>query len=553
MPRTGRPVSAATASGGGQGPVRFSAPVILNAGDPAGVAGVDLNGDGKADLATADWGTSTVSVRLGKGDGSFGRRRAYRSERHPIDLTVADLDGDGHPDLVSHNLAGSITVFLNRGAGRLQRGGAYSAGGRGDKVAAADVNRDGTIDLLAAHDSRTDLSVLVGRGAGRFSPAHSYTGLPATDMAVADLNADGSVDVALGTDADSVVVRLGRGDGTLGPAQAYKAAPKPFGVTVADLNHDDKLDIVAGNYAGRSASVLVGAGDGTFGAASRYSMGGVDTIIVADFDGDGNLDFATSSASIVVRRGAGDGTFLTRQTAFRYPYPLITVGGAIADFNADGRPDLAFGNECDPVEEAGCRPKTAWVFLNWTGQPAPPCVVPDIGYWTIRAATRQIGLAGCRLRHVRYRYSRSVPKNRVIAQRPTYGSVLPSHSAVSVSVSRGRRRYPSVAAGKVRPRQKLRVTRLIAEGFTDPRCRWGARAYSRLSGCSPPGLSRRIEDPRDGRRAAGQGSRVARYRNARRAASPRPPSEPERRADRHHGRAARAMASMISALSMPWR
>jgi hypothetical protein len=86
---------------------------------------------------------------------------------------------------------------------------------------------------------------------------------------------------------NAVTVRLGRGDGTFGRATAYRSGSTPFGVAVADLNHDDKLDIAAANYGGGGVSVLLGAGDGSFGPRTRYAMGDpyedyVDAVLVAD-------------------------------------------------------------------------------------------------------------------------------------------------------------------------------------------------------------------------------------------------------------------------------
>jgi hypothetical protein len=437
---------------------RFSWPVELDVGaDPFRMVAADLNGDGKADVATVDWSSATVSVLLGRGNGEFRKRTAYRSVRHPAGIAVGDLDGDGDPDLISASVdrAGSIAVFRNRGSGRFRRAGAYASAARAYAVAAADINQDGTIDLVTANDSRHHLTVLEGQGAGRFRLAHRYRGARATDVALGDLNDDGNLDAALAaSNAGSVVVRLGQGDGSFGPARAYRSGSYTFGVALFDANRDGTLDLAAANYGGGRVAVFLGTGDGTFSVSSRYPMGAwdsasnVDAVLVADFDRDANLDIATpGEAAPTVRRGAGDGTLLPQQDIFECCF-LRTVAGAVADFNGDGWPDLAFSSDCDRIELPGCRTHSAYAMLNWTADPAPPCVVSDLTGRPLRAressgvrgAARELRLSGCRLGKVGYRDSRKIRKGHVITQRPYDGAVLRSRSRVDVVVSRGRRR-----------------------------------------------------------------------------------------------------------------
>ena len=423
--------SAAAATGPG-----FSAPVQPPVGEaPFRVVAADLDGDGRADLASADHGSSSASVVLGRGDGSFRPRVAYRTAARPEDIASADVNADGRPDLItaSEGRRGLVSVLFNDGAGRFHRDRAYPTGATAPAVAAADVNRDGVVDILTANIGSRDLAVLLGQGGGRFGAALRVTGGDgAVDLDVGDLNGDGNPDVALATAhrGDAVAIRLGNGDGTFGPKTKYVAGSDPDGVTIADLNRDGRLDLAVTNADEGSVSVFPGRGDGAFNAESRYLMSANDdAVMVADFDGDGIPDIATSSVSDApaVASGRGDGTFKPARSLEW----LYEQGGAVADFNGDGRPDLAFAAVGDPQAD---------VYLNWTGLPAPPCVVVDFRRERLRTARRDLRDYGCRLGRVRRRFSRSVRRNRVIAQSERDGAVLPSRSRINLLVSRGRRR-----------------------------------------------------------------------------------------------------------------
>jgi hypothetical protein len=171
------------------------------------------------------------------------------------------------------------------------------------------------------------------------------------------------------------VVRLGNGDGSFGVAAVYNAGSHPWGLALADLNHDRHLDVAAASNANDALHILLNRGDGTFGIGRRYAMGswsGPDAVLVSDYDGDGHPDIATPSLNgPLMLRGRGDGTFLRPRTlTHRGSY-----GGAMADFNGDASPDLAFA-----FAEVGEQWWSNFVLLNWTAQPAPPCVVPEIRY-----------------------------------------------------------------------------------------------------------------------------------------------------------------------------
>ena len=415
---------------------QFSAPVYATIGlSPSAVVTADFNGDTKPDLATADMSSNTVSVLLGKGDGSFAARLSYRTSRFPWDIAAADLNADGRPDLVTGSGEGGdvarLVVFLNDGAGRFHRARSFPLPAAA--VVAADLNGDGVVDLATVAERRRDFAVLLGTGGANFAPPQLYGGdrEGSNDLELGDMNGDGRLDAVLVTNRKKLAVRLGNGDGTFGPERATAAPDEEdnmLDVTLADLNHDGRLDAATASYYG-DAGVFLGRGDGTFAPRANYStVGKADGVAVADFDADGNLDLALSAYDFnpLVRLGRGDGTFGKAQ----YLEWVFGDHGEAADINLDGRTDLVFAES----ERTNVK-----VFLNWTGRAAPPCVVLDLHRFRLRTAKQDLGFAGCRLGHVTRRFSRRVRRGRVISPRRRVGTVLPSGSAIDIVVSRGRR------------------------------------------------------------------------------------------------------------------
>jgi hypothetical protein len=426
------------AAGASRGP-RFSDTIVLDVdADAFRIVSADLNGDGSADLVTVNWNSSTISVLFSRGDGNFAKRIDYRAPRHPAGIAVADANADGRADLItaSHSPAGWVAVWLNGGGGRFVRAGTYASGANAWAVASGDVNGDGLLDLVTAHRGRQQLAVLLGIGGGRFALAQRFPGPGADGIALGDLNRDGKTDAVLATaGARPIAVRLGQGDGSFGDVRRFKsgAGSRP-GIALADFNRDGVLDVAASN---EGAEVLLGNGDGTLRAGWQADGEfGEDAATAADLDGDGDLDMLRSGYPPSLSLGRGDGTF---SDGPEFAFGGMSTGGTAADFNGDGRVDLASIGLCDYDCDFGF----AVVWLNWTGLPAKPCIVPDVTeYFPISETLRE---SGCRVGHVTHRYSRTVRRGWAISQRPKPDTVLAPHGRVDVVVSRGRRSGSALA------------------------------------------------------------------------------------------------------------
>jgi hypothetical protein len=388
-------------SNGLQAPVLSSfAPAVayLSGGNGANVVAIaDVNGDGKPDLIVTNWcayssctapGTN-VGVLLGNGDGTFQTALVYASGGPYADsIAVADVNGDGKPDLIVANCgsssqtncvstsnSGDVAVLLGNGDGTFKTAVLYSLGASGAKsVAVADVNGDDKPDLIVATGSSTAglVGVLLGNGDGTFRAEATYSsgGLSPLALAVANLG-NGHVDVVVSNEcaddtctSSNLGVLLGNGDGTFQtmPITYDSGGLYTDWVAIADVNRDGKPDVVVANSStsttvdNGNVAVLLGNGDGTLQTAKVYSSGafGAASVAVADVNGDGRLDLVVANCSgtasscvgapgdVAVLLGNGDGTF---QAAVTYGSGANTpFGVAVGDVNGDGRPDIVAAN-----------------------------------------------------------------------------------------------------------------------------------------------------------------------------------------------------------------
>ena len=441
-------VAVAAGAAGGRSP-SFAAPRVLAASlDPDAVAIGDLNGDGKPDLAIAnsyfdaddDEGQAgTVSIRLGRGDGTFKPRRDYSTGGGPHSVAIGDLNGDGKPDLATANFdEGSVSVLFNVGDGSFRSSHDYVTGDRTASVAIADLNGDRAPDVAAAVADTDTLAVLLNNGDGSLPPPVSYaTGDDPFWVAVGDLDGDGKPDLATANfgSGKTTSVFLNKGDGTFGAKVDYAAGASPVSLAIADLTGDRKPDLAVSHFGSVSSpnfvSILPNDGDGRFGARRNYPIvEGQGSIAVGDVSGDGKADVVTGSddnnlVSILLNGGAG-----RLRPPLAYPTGPGPQAVALGDLDGDGRVDLVTADNVSEVSNS------VTVLLARPGR----CNVQDVVRLRLAAARATLASGDCRAGAVRSAYSKTMQRGRVVAQRPAFGAVLPAGSRVTLVLSRGPRR-----------------------------------------------------------------------------------------------------------------
>jgi hypothetical protein len=314
----------------------------------------DFNGDGKLDLAVANYSSNTVSVLLGNGDGTFQHHVDYATGTQPVGVAVGDFNHDGNLDLAVTNTGdNTVSILLGNGDGTFEKHNDYATGVGPGLVAVGDFNGDGNLDLAVLCNDDTSVyvvSVLLGDGQGGFRPHKDYTtGSWPSGIAVGDFNRDGILDLAISNaHSDTVSVLLGNGDGTFQANVDYPTAYNPRAMVTGDFNGDGYLDLAVACQFINAVCIMLGNGDGTFQPHVDYGTGDNPVFVeLGDFNGDGSLDLALTNfndSTMSILLGNGDGTFQPQKSFQPGTNPNALATG---DFNGDGWLDLAVSNNTD--------------------------------------------------------------------------------------------------------------------------------------------------------------------------------------------------------------
>jgi hypothetical protein len=328
----------------GNGDGTFQAPLfyaIPATEDNQAIVVGDFNGDGILDAATP--GKSGIWILLGTPGGFSAPQLLPVTKMFTGAIGAADLNGDGKLDLVAVGGPG-ILVLLGNGNGTFGSPRGYPVPTGLFNFALADFNRDGHIDIATVTINSADASILLGNGDGTFKPAATAYLPGGLSVVAGDINGDGIPDLI----TQGVFIALGKGDGTFQKptfhqvaAQATSAGSTATQVVLADLRNLHRLDIVTANNLSQTLSVLLNNGHGKFIDGEYLRAGGIPQCeAAADFNGDGKSDLAFGNGQgVTILLGTGKAN-----PAYSLPGTQISLPGgycvAVADFNHDGFQDL---------------------------------------------------------------------------------------------------------------------------------------------------------------------------------------------------------------------
>ncbi|MBX2956962.1 MAG: VCBS repeat-containing protein [Cyclobacteriaceae bacterium] len=347
----------------------FATKVDFTVGTGAGARSVaigDLDGDGKADLVVSNQSIGVVSVfrnTSSSGTISYAAKVDFTTGVTPLSVAIGDLDGDGKADLAVANFtSNTVSVLRNTSTtpGMISYTAKvdFTAGASPYSVAIGDLDGDGKADLAVANRLSNTVSVFRNTGSsGTISYAAKVdftTGSLPNSVAISDLDGDGKADLAVANTGSSVSVFRNLGSpGTINYAAKvdFTANSQANWVATGDLDGDNKSDLAIGYEFGTAVSVfrnLSSPGNINYAAKVDFTTGDRPySVAIGDLDGDGKPDLAVSnenSFSVSVLRNTGSSGTISYAAKVDFATGASPYSVAIGDQDGDGKSDLVAAN-----------------------------------------------------------------------------------------------------------------------------------------------------------------------------------------------------------------
>lgn len=325
----------------------------------------DIDGDGDRDLLATRLFENNVRILINDGNGNFAVSNTYDTAKWPYQVTLADMNNDGHPDIITANqgnqfgqIYGNISILLNNGDGTFAAHHDYGTGPASRSVAIADFDNDGDLDaatgnIVSDGDRPVSVSTYLNDGTGVLSYETYYPRPGTSYVTVADVNNDGLVDLATTNSSDlTASILFNQGDAHFGNEAVYiigmaAVAPELHDVhtsSFADLDHDGDLDWVIGNRNVNKLTFLYNDGSGKFGKRMDCGAAVPQFEYINDFNNDGIADVMTvdhhsgNYNSVSILLGLQNGTY---SNPVIVPMGTAAIEATVGDFNNDNQLDLA--------------------------------------------------------------------------------------------------------------------------------------------------------------------------------------------------------------------
>lgn len=360
--------TSSTSVGDGTLIAAFGSPYQAGSRDSSLASG-DLNGDGLPDLVVGGSaaGNNDLTILLSTPGGGFVAATPIPVSWSTTSVVLGDFNGDGNLDIAADGSSlgpNGLQIFLGDGHGGFSPTApitydALAMRGLG-QIGLGDFNHDGKLDLVVVGSNTVGstttgyVAVLLGDGTGNFTfplGNPTITSFVGGYLTVADFNKDGNLDLAVVAESNQVYVLLGEGNGNFraSPQGPITVGQNPDAIVQGDFNGDGNIDLAVANWFSGSVTILLGDGSGDFSigdAGFALGYGFTPTSLgVADVDGDGVQDLVVG-----IDNPTGEiGVFLGAAGLFQLPGSIFDVPGGplglvLADFNADGRIDVATAN-----------------------------------------------------------------------------------------------------------------------------------------------------------------------------------------------------------------
>ena len=340
---------------------------------PRMVAVGHLNNDTRLDIVVANFGTNSIEILFGNGNGSFPNQRTIvTSPSRPLRVTVGDFDNDGCSDIAFVGYGtNKIDVLMRLEDGTFSTATNLFTGydSLPYAIAVGDLNNDGRLDIVVANYGTDNVGLFLGHGNGNFSDQILYPTGASSDpysIAISDLDNDNLFDIAVAnSNANNIKLFFQSGNGTFRSSTLYyrSKTSNPIFVAIADFNNDNISDITMVSNNTNRVVLFIGYGDGTFADPVLYSTGPRSTpysIGIADFNGDHQLDFAIANqqnSNIKIFNShtnetfATERSFATSKNSSSIGMSFISLGPnsdpfslAVGDLDNDNQLDIVVAN-----------------------------------------------------------------------------------------------------------------------------------------------------------------------------------------------------------------